>query len=68
MDENKPKRVPSLQEYIDGFTMPRYLDDPRSFSIEAIQAWYQKIENRYYELYGQEKIESLRIGSRKEGE
>lgn len=63
------KKVPSLQEFINRFSMPRYLDETRvdeETRQSQIQQWYQKIENRYYELYGQEKIQTLR--SRKEGE
>lgn len=65
MDEVKPKRVPSLEEYLNSFSTPDYLGDPRT-PKEMADAWYKKIEDRYYELYGQEKIESLRF--RKEGE
>lgn len=64
MTNDKQKRVPTLQEYMDGFDTPNYLGDPRT-PREMISNWYRKIEDKYYELYGQEKIESLR--PRKEG-
>lgn len=62
---DKLKRVPSLQEYMDGFKTPNYIGDPRT-PQEMIDGWYKRIEDKYYELYGQEKIEATRF--RKEGE
>jgi len=59
------KRVPTLNEYLRRFETPNYFDDERT-PEEMKQAWYKRIEDKYYELYGQEKIESTRF--RKEGE
>lgn len=61
-DKNK---IPTFQEYRARFNRPNYLDDPRT-PVEATMTWLKELENRYYELYGQEKIETLR--PRKEGE
>lgn len=62
---NEQKIIPSLQEYLDGFKTPNYIGDPRT-PQEMIDDWYKRMEDKYYELYGQEKIQSLR--TRKEGE
>lgn len=56
---NKQKRVPTLQEYMDGFKTPNYIGDPKT-PQEMIDGWYKRIGDKYYELYGQEKIESLK--------
>jgi len=59
------KRVPTLAEFERGFKTPNFLNDPRT-PDEMTQQWYRAIENKYYQLDGQEKIESLR--PKKEGE
>lgn len=63
MDNNK--RIPTLDEYLRGFNTPNYLGDPRT-PEEMIRNWYKRLEDSYYEKYGQEKIESTRF--RKEEE
>jgi len=65
MEDEIKKRVPTLAEYLSGFNTPNYFDDPRT-PEEMKQRWYRAIEDGYYKLYGQEKIETLRF--RKEGE
>jgi hypothetical protein len=57
--------IPSLQEYSEWFNTPNYFRDSRT-SQEMIREWYQNIEDSYYQIYGQEKIESLRSGKETE--
>jgi len=56
---NKENSVPSLSEYRDSFKRPNYLGDPNT-PDEMIREWFQNLEDKYYEIYGQEKIECLR--------
>lgn len=53
------KDVPTLSEYQNRFNRPNYFDDVRT-PKEMIDLWYKRIEDSYYEKYGQEKIVSLR--------
>jgi len=56
--------IPTLSEYESRFRRPNWLDDPRT-PVEETLKWLRGIEEKYYKLYGQEKIELLRRG--KEG-
>jgi len=57
--------IPTLAEFIDQFNRPNYFDDPRT-PEEMKQEWRKAKEDAYYKLFGQEKIESLRIRKEKE--
>ena len=58
-------KIPTFQVYRDQFNRPNWLDDPRT-PIEETLKWLKVLEDRYYELYGDMQIKTLRRG--KEGE
>lgn len=62
---NERKRIPTLQEYMADFKPPNFFDDERT-PEEVKEAWRNEYLEKYYKLYGEEKIESTRI--KKEGE
>lgn len=62
---NNSSYIPRLAEFIDQFNRPNFFDDPRT-PEEMKQEWRKAKEDAYFKLFGQEKIENLRI--RKEGE
>jgi hypothetical protein len=58
-------RIPTISEYLNSFSRPNYLDDPRTpepIRQEMIRKREKEIEDEYYKKYGQETIESLEFG------
>lgn len=65
MEKETRERVPTLSEYMQRYNTPHYFDDPRT-PKDMEKMWYQRLEDNYYEKYGDLPIKQMRF--RKEGE